>query len=93
MAELPVRFRTSLRRHYPHQVQGVSSITPDSQPLRLPRSLLLGQNRTRRSEVNAAYAAPLAGQAAQSARPLPVAKVLTRVYPVGFAAVASFTFV
>src|SRR4030095_16209841 len=42
----------SLRRHYPHQVQGVSSITPDSQPLRLPRSLLLGQNRTRASEVN-----------------------------------------
>jgi hypothetical protein len=25
MAELPVRLRTSLRRHYPHQVQGVSS--------------------------------------------------------------------
>src|SRR5215475_12779261 len=42
----------SLRRHYPHQVQGVSSITPDSQPLRLPRSLLLAQNRTRASEVN-----------------------------------------
>src|SRR4030095_8965257 len=27
----------SLRRHYPHQVQGVSSLSPDSQPLRLPR--------------------------------------------------------
>jgi hypothetical protein len=41
MAELPVRFRTSLRRHYPHQVQGVSSTFLrtglDSQPLRLPR--------------------------------------------------------
>src|SRR6266496_6742454 len=27
MAELPVRLRTSLRRHYPHQVQGVCSET------------------------------------------------------------------
>src|SRR5438094_4291658 len=45
----------SLRRHYPHQVQGVSTPAvagPDSQPLRLPRSLLLGQNRTRICEVN-----------------------------------------
>ncbi len=57
MAELPVRFRTSLRRYYPHQVQGVSSITPDSQPLRLPHSLLLAQNTTRVSEVNDAQIA------------------------------------
>src|SRR6184192_4391407 len=45
----------SLRRHYPHQVQGVSTPAvagPDSQPLRLPRTLLLRQNRTRNCEVN-----------------------------------------
>jgi hypothetical protein len=56
MAELPVRFRTSLRRHYPHQVQGVSSTFSrtllDSQPLRLPRTFFLAQNKTDTSEVN-----------------------------------------
>jgi hypothetical protein len=60
MAELPVRLRTSLRRHYPHQVQGVSSTFSrtllDSQPLRLPRTFFLAQNKTDTSEVNAADA-------------------------------------
>jgi hypothetical protein len=46
---------TSLRRHYPHQVQGVSSPAiagPNSQPLRLPRIFFLGQDKTRANEVN-----------------------------------------
>src|SRR6266576_2855361 len=46
-----------LRRHYPHQVQGVSSITPDSQPSGSP-AVFLSQNKTRMKDVKGGSAAP-----------------------------------
>src|SRR5436190_5373155 len=105
MAEItnPASDPRSLRRHYPHQVQGVSTPAvagPDSQPLRLPRTLLLRQNRTRNCEVNGSdrcvarerrcsrhgchYSGHPIGDAA------PVAKLLTRFYPAGCVADSSF---
>ena len=42
----------SLRRHYPHQVQGVSGFSPDSQPSGSPALSFSGENRTRANEVN-----------------------------------------
>jgi len=50
MAELPI---LSLRRHYPHQVQGVCSETFGAlSATRLPRTFFLAQNKTDTSEVN-----------------------------------------
>jgi hypothetical protein len=50
MAELSVRFRTSLRRHYPHQVQGV--VQSDLSAIAAPPHFLVAQNKTDTSEVN-----------------------------------------
>src|SRR6266542_86620 len=43
-----------LRRHYPHQVQGVVRFFSDLSARRLPRTFFTGQNKTRLNEVNKA---------------------------------------
>ena len=69
MAEIasPASDPRSLRRHYPHQVQGVRLC--DVSAKRLPRIFFLGQNKTHASEVN--------GRTSSG----DVATLLTGIYP------------
>ena len=53
MAEIasPARTPRSLRRHYPHQVQGVSGKIPDSQPRGSPAFICLRIEPARRKSI------------------------------------------
>ncbi len=73
MAEIasPASDPRSLRRHYPHQVQGVSSFSPDSQPRGSPALLFELRIKPGSAKSTQHLLRTSPRQAAQSASPLP----------------------